>query len=134
MNKFEYTLMSQELYELATTKAKKDFIKKAKKLGGHYYNGLSYYAIKLLIETYNTIPTSVVGVKSLPATISTAIGYSKLTLTEMEDLSALLPQLKITATNAYREFMYASGIPAYLKLAVLEASHNDNKRSLNGEK
>ena len=87
-----------------------------------------------MIETYNTIPTSVVGVKSLPATISTAVGYSKLSLTEMEDLSALLPQLEITATNAYREFMYASGIPVYLKLAVLEASHNDNKRSLNGEK
>ena len=118
MDKFTYTLKLRELQTLTTKLAKKTFVSEAKVACSSYSNASTYYDIKLLLDILDTLPDTIIGVKSLNAVISVSIRKSDLTLNELQKLLHLVPKLPVTASNPFREFMYAPGIPAYMKIAV----------------
>lgn len=121
MDKFAYTLKVQELHKLTTKKAKQDFISDVKLLAS-YYTNTPFYVVKLVVDIRDTLTdTKLTGVKSLPKILSDAITYSTYSAEELSDLSAILPKTAVTAGNDYSQFMRSSGIPAYLKVAVLAA-------------
>ena len=123
MNMFDYTLKIKELSRLTTKKDKENFIREAKTgIGG--YRGADILSVKLLLEIQANIPDTIRGVKSIPMFIA-GINFDKFSYKDKVELVKILPKEKVTATNDYHAFMHSSGIPAYLKLAVLQAQQKE---------
>lgn len=120
MNEFEYALKVKELHTLTTKKSKVEFIRQVKSLASIYNTDI--LTIKLLLEIQVLLPKTITGVKGIPQLIA-GLSFQSFSKEDKVTLVSLIPKENVTATNDYNRFMCSSGIPAYLKLAVLQAEN-----------
>ena len=110
----------EELKRLTTKKSKADFIRS---LPNKWHDN-TMYDILLLAETQKALlPEKVIGAAALRARINQSVRNFKDDTKTLESLE----KTDITAGNDYYAFMYSPGVPAYLKLAVIQAQRDAGK-------
>ena len=122
MDEFQYTLLKQEMTTVTTQRASREFLVKITANTYGRNNTITVHHLNLLQEAYEYFKEERPPKwASLPQVMSNNV--SKLVLTS-ENLALLnpLPIVPHTTRKAYRDFMAAAGIPAYMKLAVLKAA------------
>lgn len=118
MDQFQYTLKMQEMETLTTKKAKQEFIKEVGRLSRWHSSALE---VKLAINTLKFFKDQkLVGLSGMVNKINLAIFGMD---TEQLEVIGDIPTTPVTAGNDYHDFMASSGIPAYIKAAVIKARH-----------
>ena len=120
MNKFNYAVYIAELHRLSTVTDKEKFIRKVKDLLTPEEVLITGEAIRLADLTYTTIfkdNPETTGLESLLKLLNKSIR-----LVKEDDWNVIeLHSTDITNGQDYAKFMKSPGVPAYLKLAVLQA-------------
>lgn len=112
MDDFQYELKVTAYKNITTKKAKTKFIRDLLEDYSYIFSA-DYNAVRLLLTIYND--TDILKPSVLRAINNTAHSfYDKLDTT-------LLPITAVTDTRTLDDLTYSTGVPAYLKIAVIKA-------------